>query len=199
MDSFLVQKQADEPVPGGTESLTEPRPSEQGEGKDVLEEIRGRRSIRKFTQEDVDEGVVRTIIEMGTWAPSGLNNQPWRFVVVRDGDVRDALSRLTRYSKIIQGAPVCIAVFLDNGESYDRVKDIQAVGACIQNMLLAIHHLGLGGVWLGEILKNRGSVERLLEVPESCELMAVVALGHPAEKRGSSSRKSLDEVVLAMR
>lgn len=186
-------------MPGGTESLTEPRPSEQGEGKDVLEEIRGRRSIRKFTQEDVDEGVVRTIIEMGTWAPSGLNNQPWRFVVVRDGDVRDALSRLTRYSKIIQGAPVCIAVFLDNGESYDRVKDIQAVGACIQNMLLAIHHLGLGGVWLGEILKNRGSVERLLEVPESCELMAVVALGHPAEKRGSSSRKSLDEVVLAMR
>jgi nitroreductase len=145
----------------------------------------------------VDDATVRTIIEMGTWAPSGLNNQPWRFVVVRDRGLREELGKQSRYSKIIAAAPVCIAVFLDNGRSYDRVKDIQAVGACIQNMLLAIHHLGLGGVWLGEILKNREAVERLLTVPEGYELMAVVALGHPAEKGGSGSRNPIEEVILA--
>ncbi|MBW2143768.1 MAG: nitroreductase family protein [Deltaproteobacteria bacterium] len=163
----------------------------------MLEEIKTRRSIRRLTNEKVDDKTIELIIEMGTWAPSGLNNQPWKFVVIRDQKIRDEISTQTKYSRIIQGAPVCIAVFLDNSQSYDRVKDIQAVGACIQNMLLTIHDLGLGGVWLGEILKNRESVEKILKVPESCELMAVVALGHTEEKKGAGSRKSLDEVIIA--
>jgi nitroreductase len=162
----------------------------------VLEAIRTRRSVRKFTPEPVDEETLLEIVEMGAWAPSGLNNQPWRFVLVGDPATREGLSRLTRYSHIIRGAPACVAVFLDNGESYDRVKDIQAVGACIQNMLLAIHCLGLGGVWLGEILKNRESVERLLCVPEAWELMAVVALGRPAETGLEGNRKPLRELIL---
>jgi len=163
----------------------------------MLEEIKSRRSIRKFTADDVDDQTLNQIIEMGTWAPSGLNNQPWKFVIVRNQDLRMELSCQTRYAHIIRGAPVCIAVFLDNAQSYDRVKDIQAMGACIQNMLLTIHHLGLGAVWLGEILKNRESVEKLLGVPESCELMAVVALGHPAESRGKGSRRPIDQVIIS--
>lgn len=162
----------------------------------MLETIRSRRSIRKFGPGDIDEDTVNQIVEMGTWAPSGLNNQPWRFVVVRDETLKDSLSQLTRYSEIIRKAPVCIGVFLDNDQSYDRVKDIQAIGACIQNMLLAIHHIGLGGVWLGEILKNRESAEKLLEVPKSCELMALVAMGPPGESPGPGKRKPLDEVVI---
>ena len=91
---------------------------------------------------------------------------------------------------------MCVAVLLDHSQSYDRVKDIQAIGACIQNMLLTIHHLGLGGVWLGEILRNRDSVERILEVPQSCELMAIIAFGHPAESGGEGNRKPTDQVVI---
>jgi len=163
----------------------------------LLEAIKNRRSIRKFTAEPVPEHTLLEIIEMGICAPSGLNNQPWKFVIVRDEGLKKALSMQTRYSYIIEGAPACIAVFLDNSLSYDRVKDVQAMGACIQNMLLAIHQLGLGGVWLGEILKNREAVERLLEVPENCELMAVIALGHPAEAKGRGNRKPLKEVLLA--
>ena len=163
----------------------------------MLEVIKTRRSIRKFTSEDVDDKTINQIIEMGTWAPSGLNNQPWKFVVIKDKEVLEELSQQTVYSHIIQNAPVCIAVFLDNEESYDRVKDLQAIGACLQNMLLTIHYLGLGGVWLGEILKNREKVERILKVPEKLELMAVVALGHPAEKKESGSRKPLDQVIIA--
>jgi nitroreductase len=162
----------------------------------MLEEIKTRCSIRKFTSDEIADQAINQIIEMGTWAPSGLNNQPWKFVIIRDKHLKDELSSQTKYSFVIQGAPVCIAVFLDNSQSYDRVKDIQAVGACIQNMLLTIHNLDLGGVWLGEILKNRESVEELLKVPESCELMAVIALGHPAEKKGAGSRRPLDEVIL---
>ena len=162
----------------------------------MLEEIKTRRSIRRFTNDEVDDKTIDLIIEMGIWAPSGLNNQPWKFVVIRDQHIRDEVSSQTKYSTIIQGAPVCIAVFLDNSQSYDRVKDIQAVGACIQNMLLTIHDLGLGGVWLGEILKNKESVEKILKVPEGCELMAVVALGHSEERKGAGSRKPLGEVII---
>jgi len=163
----------------------------------MLEEIKTRRSVRQFTDDTVDDKTIDRIIEIGTWAPSGLNNQPWRFVVIRDSQLKDEIAAQTKCNRIIQGAPVCLTVFLDNSQSYDRVKDIQACGACIQNMLLTIHHLGLGGVWLGEILKNRESVERILNVPENCELMAVVALGHPVEKQKQGNRKPVTEVVLA--
>lgn len=163
----------------------------------MLEAIKTRRSVRSFTSDEVDDSTIDLIVEMGTWAPSGLNNQPWKFMVIRNQHLRDEISIQTKYSRIIQRAPVCIAVFLDNSQSYDRVKDTQACGACIQNMLLALHNLGLGGVWLGEILKNRESVEKILEVPENCELMAVVALGHTDEKEKKGSRKPLEEVILA--
>ena len=163
----------------------------------MLEEIKTRRSIRKFTPDPIDDTIIYQIIEMGMWAPSGLNNQPWKFVVVENRDYLERLSQQTGYSQVIKNAPVCIAVFLDTAESYHREKDIQAIGACLQNMLLTIHHLGLGGVWLGEILKNRKEVEKILEVPDSLELMAVVALGHPAEKKANGSRKSINQVIIA--
>ena len=163
----------------------------------MLEKIKSRRSIRTFVSAEVDDRTIDTIIEAGTWAPSGLNNQPWKFVVIKGREMLDKLSRQTVYTHVIKNAPVCIAVFLDNKASYHREKDIQAIGACLQNMLLAIHHLGLGGVWLGEILKNRKQVEALLEVPDGVELMAVVALGHPAEKPGKGTRKSLGQVIIA--
>ncbi|MFH0811702.1 MAG: nitroreductase family protein, partial [Pseudomonadota bacterium] len=149
----------------------------------MLEAIKGRRSIRKFTSQDIPDTIINQIMEMGTLAPSGLNNQPWKFVVVKNRELLEELSAQTKYSHIIQNAPVCIAVFLDNAESYHRVKDIQAIGACIQNMLLTIHHLGLGGVWLGEILNNKEAVEKILEVSGNLELMAVLAFGYPAEQK----------------
>jgi len=162
----------------------------------MLDAIRQRRSIRSYSDRPVDDATVDRIIEMGSWAPSGLNNQPWRFVIVRDPGLRKELADCTKYGRIILNAPVCIAVFLDQTKSYDRVKDLQAIGACIQNMLLAIHHLGLGAVWLGEILNKKEQVASLLQVSADLELMAVVALGYPAESKGGGSRKSIEELIV---
>ena len=112
--------------------------------KAVLDAILSRRSIRQYTDDPVEEEDVRTILEAARWAPSGLNNQPWRFVVVRNPEVKNQIAEQTRYREIIRNAPIAIAVFLDNEDSYDRVKDCQAIGASLQNMWLAIHVLGLG-------------------------------------------------------
>jgi nitroreductase len=161
----------------------------------VLDAVRSRRSIRHYSDDPVSDDDVKAILEAGRWAPSGLNNQPWRFGVVRDPDLKNTISELTRYREIIRNAPVIIAVFMDNDAGYDRVKDCQGIGACLQNMWLATHALDLGGVWLGEILKNKERVGEILEAPEPYELMAVLAVGHPKHRQQKSHRKPLSELV----
>jgi nitroreductase len=101
---------------------------------DILDIIRTRRSVRRFLDRPVPADFVEKILEAGRWAPSGLNNQPWRFAVVADSGIKEEISKLTRYSKIVLGANLLVPVFLDNAESYHRTKDAQAIGACLQNM-----------------------------------------------------------------
>jgi nitroreductase len=162
----------------------------------MLEGLLSRQSVRHFTPEAVSPAQVCRILEAGIRAPSGLNNQPWKFVIVRAQKVRWELAELTKYSRIIREAPVCLAVFVDRSLVYHETKDYQAIGACIENILLAAHGLGLGAVWLGEILKNAEKVRTLLEVPAGNDLMAVIALGHPDHLEEKRERRSLEEVVL---
>lgn len=162
---------------------------------DVIEAIKTRRSVRAFTSENVSEETLIHILEAGRWAPSGLNNQAWRFIVVRSRDTIQKLSELTIYGKTMLSAPLLIVVFLDKEHMYDHTKDVQSIGACIQNMLLAIHSMGLGAVWIGEILKNKDAVNKIMEAPESYELMAVIPLGQPFRKERVSDRFDLDQIV----
>ncbi|MFH1859496.1 MAG: nitroreductase family protein [bacterium] len=176
-----------------------------------------RRSVREFTAQDVPQEIICQILEAGRWAPSGLNNQPWRFVVVRDRKYIEQLSGLTKYAKTVSNANLLIIVLLDNSVVYDRTKDLQAIGACIQNMLLAIHELGLGACWIGEILNQKERVLDLLELSNtetqiknqtpnqpcdckligtSLELMAVLAIGYPVNKRRVSNRMRIEELVI---
>ena len=163
---------------------------------ELLEGLATRRSIRSYTDEPVTREQLREIIRLGTMAPSGMNNQPWRFVTIQDRETLRKLSQLTRYSHIISKAPACIVVFVDKTAMYHEVKDHQSMGACIQNLLLAAHGIGLGGVWLGEILKSAKEVRELCGLPDTLELMAVVALGHPAGKGGKADRWPVEEVLL---
>ena len=153
--------------------------------------------MRKFTSEPVPEELIETVLEAGRWAPSGLNNQPWRFAVIRDAGLRRAISELTHYPKIVLSAQVLIAVFLDTEKSYHREKDIQATGACLQNMLLEAHSLGLGAVWLGEIIRSNEQIKAVLGLTRELDLMAVVALGLPGEKPKGVKRKPLADLVVS--
>lgn len=162
----------------------------------LLEGIYSRRSVREFEKRSVSRNDLLEVIKAGTWAPSGLNNQPWRFIIVTDKLKKSDLAKQTKYSSIIENAPSCIAVFVDRSVMYNDVKDHQAMGACIQNLLLAAHALGLGAVWLGEILNRASEVQALLEAPDDHELMAVVAIGHPVQKKRRSCRRSPEEVII---
>jgi nitroreductase len=163
---------------------------------DILDIIMTRRSIRKFEGKGVPEALLEKVLEAGRWAPSGLNNQPWRFAVVRDRALRDKIAELTHYSKIVTESDLLIAVFMDSASGYHRVKDAQSIGACMQNMLLEAHSLGLGAVWLGEIIRSDAAIRGLLGLGDGLELMAVVALGYPAEEPKPTKRKSLKDLIV---
>jgi len=172
-----------------------PEQSESQVTKAILE----RRSIRHFLDATVERKLIMEAIKAASWAPSGLNNQPWRFALVWDQELREKLSGLTRYSAVLRGAAVLILVYLDHETSYDHVKDCQAIGASIQNMLLTLHTQGLGAVWIGEILKNKEKVSAMMELPDRLELMAIVAVGHPAHRNQTSHRRPLEELIVAER
>jgi len=163
---------------------------------DIIEEIRSRRSVRRFTSEPVSDELIDRILEAGRWAPSGLNNQPWRFAVVKDRELITEISKLTQYDTVVRGAQVLLPVFIATEKIYHREKDIQGIGACLQNMLLEIHSLGLGAVWLGEIIRSNALLKQLLGLVNDLELMAVIALGWPAEKPRTTKRKTLKELIV---
>jgi nitroreductase len=161
----------------------------------LLDVISTRRSIRKYRKEPVSDRLINEILEAGRWAPSGLNNQPWRFAVIRDNYVKQRLSGLTHYTQIIQESVFCIAVFYNTPSGYHREKDIMSIGACIQNMLLYAHYLGIGSVWLGEILKNRDKINEILGIEPVNEFMALIAFGYPDEQV-TGERLKMSEILL---
>jgi nitroreductase len=158
--------------------------------------IRQRRSIRKFTVQAPGDKEIEQILEAARWAPSGQNNQPWKFMVIRDTITREGLAQFTSYKRIVRGALISIVVCLDAAISYNRDKDLMAIGAAIQNMLLCVHSLGLGACWLGEIINRKEKVSQFLDLAGEFEIMAVVAIGYPAENPGDVARRPLKELLV---
>ncbi len=161
----------------------------------ILDIIRSRRSVRKYTGEPVQDITINEILEAARWAPSGLNNQPWRFVIIKDDSFKKKISELTHYSSIVAGSTFLIAVFYNQPAGYNRDKDLMSIGAAIQNMLLYAHEAGIGSVWLGEILKNKDKINALLGIDGSNEFVAITAFGFPGEE-GVSERKKMSELIL---
>ncbi len=164
--------------------------------KDLLGLLEKRRSIRRFSTKKIRRQEMHRILEAGRWAPSGLNNQPWRFLVVTDRPEKKGLAAYTRYGSVIASSAATFVVCLDTADSYNRDKDIMAIGACIQNMLMEAWSLGIGSCWLGEILNRRQEVTQYLKLDSDLEIMAVIAFGYSAQKPSQGCRKPLKKLVL---
>jgi nitroreductase len=163
---------------------------------DLLEIIRQRRSIREYKKKTLPQPEIDKILEAGRWAPSGLNNQPWRFLVIDDKEKKHGLSKFTKYGEIIKDAPLVIVICMDIADSYNRDKDFMAIGACIQNMTLEAYSLGLGTCWLGEILNKKKEVAGYLKLDSDLELMAVLTVGYPDEDITEGCRKALKNLMI---
>jgi len=163
----------------------------------MLKIIKNRRSIRKFKPKQVEGKKILNILESGRWAPSGYNNQPWRFFIVKDKKIIENIAVMTNKfdEKTIKNSIACILVYADKKAIYNDEQDNLAMGACIQNMLLEACEQGLGACWVCGILKPRAKINKMLKLPKNFELKTLIALGYSAEKP-KMSRKALGKLIL---
>ncbi|NLF29512.1 MAG: nitroreductase [Planctomycetes bacterium] len=164
---------------------------------DVREAIRRRYSVRKYTPQPVDEAMLRTVLEAARLAPSGSNRQPWKFVVVRDPDLRARLVEACNGQAFVGTAPVVIAAcgtMPDRTMSCDVPGDPVDVAIAIDHMALQAAELGLGTCWIGAFKQD--AVRSVLGIPADAKVIEVLTLGHPADKPPQAKkRKDLSEIV----
>jgi nitroreductase len=152
--------------------------------------ITTRRSIRKFTSQEVPEELVDKILRAAMQAPSARNYQPWQFVVVDDRKTLDKIPLVHPYAEMVYQATLAILVCgdlnLEQSVEYCAIN----CSAATQNILLAAHDLGLGAVWLGVFPREKRirGLKKILNIPEDIVPISLVACGYPAEKIGFEDR-----------
>jgi nitroreductase len=163
---------------------------------DAVQAIMTRRSIRDFTSEPVTAAQVRCILECAMNAPSAGNQQPWHFIVIDDRKVLDALPTVHPYCQMALAAPLAIAVCGDGASAKHRLYWQHDCAAAIENLLLAVHALGLGAVWTAVYpdVERTAAVQRLLGLPENIAPVALIPIGHPAEQPEQTVRYREDRV-----
>ncbi len=149
-----------------------------------------RRSIRRYTAEEVDDEDVKKVLEAGMAAPSAGNERPWHFIVMRDRRLLDGVIEVHPYAQMLKQAPVAILVCGD--PSLEKYKGfwVQDCSAATENILIMAVQLGLGAVWLGiyPIEERVEGLRRLLGLPEDVIPFALVSMGHPAEEKKNGER-----------
>ncbi|GAB7021999.1 nitroreductase family protein [Salidesulfovibrio brasiliensis] len=163
---------------------------------EVMEAIRSRRSIRKYTDEPVSEADVKDILEAAMMAPSAGNAQPWQFVVVDDPEKLAACKDVNPYAAMAPKAPLGVLVCGDMSLEKFPGYWPQDCAAAVQNMLLAVHGKGLGAVWTGihPIVEREEGFARLFGLPENVKPLALVVIGHPAQNPTAESRYKAERV-----
>jgi nitroreductase len=169
---------------------------------DVFTNIYLRRAVRDYRPEDVPDDIIKELIKVGTYAPSAMNKQPWRFVVVKDKDTIAMLSDRAKKSwldsaaktddpdiarlagamkmpgfNIFYNAPVVVFIFAAPGAMRPECECALAAG----NMMLAARSLGIGSCWIG-LAMPLGQDEaflREMKVPGGHRLVAPLIFGYP--------------------
>ena len=163
----------------------------------VLENIMTRTSVRSFTGEPVSREQLETIIKAGMAAPTAMNVQPWRFVVLTDKERISELLGKGRGGRMYAGAGAVILVcgqktFMRKPfgrpdapeEEQPNMFWYEDCSAATENILLAAHALGLGAVWTaGYPAEERTApLAAALGIPENVGILCIIPVGVPAEK-----------------
>ena len=153
----------------------------------MIEAIAKRKSIRSFADRQVEPEKIENILRAAMRAPSGINGQPWEFVVVNDREVLTAMQKLSPGGRALQTAPVAIVV-LEKEIPFRVEKGLgwlgpQDLGACTENILLQAVEEGLGAGWMGvgPGTPGQAALAELLGLPENVKPYSIVGIGHPAE------------------
>ena len=157
---------------------------------DAFEAVRTVLAVRSYQDKPVPDAVVQRIVEAGRLTGSGMNRQPWHFIVVRDKSMLRRLGALASSGPYVAQAPLAIVVATD--KTRFAVSD---ASRAIQSMLLTAWADGVGSNWVG--FGGLDQVKALLDIPAALEVLAVLPFGYPARAvgQGKKQRKALREVA----
>jgi nitroreductase len=161
---------------------------------EVFEAVRTLLAVRSYRDTPIPDAVVRRIVEAGRLTGSGMNGQPWHFIVVRDRSALRRLGELASSGPYIAEAPLAIVIAID--KTRFAVSD---ASRAIQSMLLTAWADGVGSNWVG--FGGLEKVKALLDIPDKLEVFAILPFGYPVRTvgRGRKQRKALREVAHAER
>lgn len=163
----------------------------------IIDAILKRRSVRSYLDKPVEEDKLKEVLEAGRLAPSACNNQPWKLVVIKDPDTRKSLAQACDNQSFVGTAPVVIVGCI-TGKGFNMGgwynSNILDLALALDHMTLQAASLGLGTCWIGAF--NEKEVKKLLKIPESVRVAAIIILGYPkSDKVYEKDRKQLEELV----
>ena len=177
---------------------------------EVLDAILTRRSVRNYKAEPVEEEKLSRVLEAARYAPSAQNRQPWRFIVVRDSEVKKRIRSCYKRDWFLNTEPPVIIVacavpdeaWVKQGRDYgeELFGDYWKVDVTLamQNLIIAATAEGLGTCFIGGF--NEHCLREVLGIPANMRVVAMTPLGYaneePEETKRPRSRKSLDEIII---
>ncbi len=161
-----------------------------------MNSIYTRRSIRKFTNQPIDNEILLRIIKAGMNAPSAKNLMPWHFVVISERELLDSIPSFQPYSKMLYEAQAAILVCADKTLQETPGYWGADCGAVSQNILLEIENIKLGGVWLGiyPLVDRMNGIINLLKLPEHIVPFSLIAVGFPNEIKEPNNKFFEDKI-----
>ena len=169
--------------------------------------IKTRRSVRKFTDAPVSEEVIKELVSCAAYAPSWKNSQTTRYILIKDPEIKKQLAEeccAEHNAGIINGSAALVATLIvDKRSGFERDGSFSTVrednwqafdnGIATQTFCLAAAEEGLGTVIMG--LYDIEKASNILQVPEGQLLMALIAVGHPADEPEAPKRKTAEDLL----
>ena len=173
---------------------------------ELMDIIKGRRSIRRYQDRPVLEEDLRQILEAVQWSPSWANTQCWEIIVVKEAatkeKLKEALTPRNPASVGLTEAPVVLAFCgklqsagYYKGQATTKLGDwyLFDLGIATQSLCLTAHSLGLGTVIIGSLEHDKAKA--ILGVGEGYELVALIPVGYPAKESSAPKRREINEFV----
>jgi nitroreductase len=164
---------------------------------DVLDAIRSRRSIRKYTDKPVSREDLTKILDAGRLAPSAGNLQNWKFISVTNQGLKRKIADASLQQYWMESAAVLIVLVAEPDKTKrfygirgERLYAVQNIAAACQNMLLTAHGLGLGACWIGAFDEDR--VSSAVGIPEEYRPQAIISIGYPDEQPQPPSKYPIE-------
>ncbi len=177
--------------------------------------IKDRRSIRKFTSQEVENEKLKNIIDCARLCQSAKNRQPWSFMILKnesknkvadimlnlfernDIDLPGYMNSSKSSANVIKNAPVLILVFREKDEDW-MIGDLLSIGAAIEHICLEAVNLGLGALWIRDTVYTENEICKSVGY-ENLQLVSAIAIGYPAESPSQRPRKATDEILILER